>query len=107
MLSPICIFLQIGVTAYGGVVTTIDYKKVKCIDNAENFMLNIKMTLAYLILMILVVTIYFYTVFKEHLNKYRKKLEFLRLNPNLVYESSDEVDDREVEALRIQQIRLQ
>jgi hypothetical protein len=57
--------------------------------------------------MILVVTIYFYTVFKEHLNKYRKKLEFLRLNPNLVYESSDEVDDREVEALRIQQIRLQ
>jgi hypothetical protein len=56
--------------------------------------------------MILVATIYFYTVFKEHLNKYRKKLEFLRLNPNLVYESSDEVDDREVEALRIQQIRL-
>jgi hypothetical protein len=78
MLSPICICLQIGVIAYGGVITVIDYKKDKCIDNTSNFMQNIKLTLVYLVLMILIVTIYMYIVFKQNLYKYKAKLEFLR-----------------------------
>lgn len=78
MLSPICICLQIGVIAYGGVVTVIDYKKDKCIDNTSNFMQNIKLTLVYLVLMSLIVTIYMYIVLKQNLYKYKAKLEFLR-----------------------------
>jgi hypothetical protein len=41
-------------------------------------MQNIKLTLVYLILMILIITIYMYIVFKQNLNKYKAKLEFLR-----------------------------
>jgi len=95
-INVCCLIIQIIVTLCGIVVIAMDYSSEYCRDNSTTFMSTMKLSMIYIVAMLLVNFVYSLLTVKETYSPLKRRYLANKAQPNIVYESSDDVDDRTI-----------
>lgn len=96
-VSILAIVIQFISIVYGWVVYGIENSDDYCYENSKEFQKNMKITLIFMSIQMLHNTIFTILTVKSLYYPLKRRYNAEYQRPNLVYESSDDVDDRTIQ----------